>query len=106
MAEVDLNDTGIDLESVLKEDKPKNEIPKEEKPQKESLMSDAPKGNNPIKTMKWYANLVDKAKSPIQIKREQIAAESPEARRLRLLILNRYRMSPCFGPYLEELALN
>ena len=51
-----------------------------------------------------FRSLIEKAKTPQQLKKEQIANEAPEARRLRLLILNRYKLSERFGQYLAELG--
>ena len=51
-----------------------------------------------------YTKIIENAKTPQQLKKEQILSEAPEARRLRLLILNRYKLSQRFGQYLSDLG--
>jgi hypothetical protein len=111
---VELNDTDFNMDDVMQDevvlDPVFPNIPQFQLP--ESLNSEAPikpafNVEDKIKTQIMndkFASLIQSAKTPQQLKREQISSESPEARRLRLLILNRYKLSARFGQYLVSLG--
>ena len=96
---IEINDTEINLDLV-------NPVPTKGKIQMGDLepIPQTSQIQSPINSFPKFDQLVEKAKSPLQLKREEISREAPEARRLRLLILNRYKLSERFGQHLEQLG--
>lgn len=100
---VEINDTDIDLDKIIPANNKSETI--NPSPSNDEFITKlfTPDIKTKIITEK-YNRLIENAKTPQQIKKEQILAEAPEARRLRLLILNRYKLSPRFGQYLADLG--
>ena len=104
---VEINDTDIDLSKI---------IPENNKVESSSTFAPTQQHNEDLITKMFtpdiktkiitdkYNKLIENAKTPQQLKKEQISSEAPEARRLRLLILNRYKLSQRFGQYLSDLG--
>lgn len=93
---LEINDTDINLDKIVQNS---SNIAID----KEPLPFALPTTSNAIPK---FNQMVEKAKTPLQLKKEEIQREAPEARRLRLLILNRYKLSARFGVYLESLGFN
>ena len=97
---VEINDTNIDLNKILPAVNKTETIEPKDDFTKNFFIPDIP---TRLITEK-YNKIIESAKTPQQLKKEQITAEAPEARRLRLLILNRYKLSQRFGQYLTDLG--
>lgn len=99
---IDLNDTDMKFDDIIPESKESNNVNagEENEPFAKLPGVDEVQRDSSKDFMKKLRSLQNK--SVLQLKKEQIQNEAPEDRRLRLLILNRYKISERFGSYLTS----